>query len=298
MKTGRLPLPTLRFEKLLDQLRERIRYLHYSMRTEQAYVHWARAFIHFHDRRHPAEMGRPEVELFLSWLTNKRKVSASTHSQALSALLFLYGKVLGVDLPWMSGLDRPRGTKRLPVVLWPDEIARIFAVMEGEHRLFAQLLYGTGLRITEGLQLRVKDVDFARRASRDHRPRGERWQGSDRHAAAEPYGWAARTVGPRWGPLACRSGGRTRGRRDARRTGAEVSEGGAFMDLVLGLSAGDVLGGSALGHADVSTTMIYTHVLNIGRGGVRSPVDSLPDHAAEGTPAFDPVSAVTAFVKR
>lgn len=120
MKTGRLPLPTLRSEKLLDQLRERIRYLHYSMRTEQAYVHWARAFIHFHDRRHPAEMGRPEVELFLSWLTNKRKVSASTHSQALSALLFLYGKVLGVDLPWMSGLDRPRSTKRLPVVLWPD----------------------------------------------------------------------------------------------------------------------------------------------------------------------------------
>jgi hypothetical protein len=83
-------------------------------------------------------MGRPEVELFLPWLTNKRKVSASTHGQALSASLFLYGKVLGVDLPWMSGIDRPRGTKRLPVVLWPNEIARIFAVMEGEHRLTLQ----------------------------------------------------------------------------------------------------------------------------------------------------------------
>lgn len=162
MKTSKLPLPALRSEKLLDQLRERIRYLHYSMRTEQAYVHWARAFIHFHDRRHPADMGRPEVELFLSWLTNKRKVSASTHSQALSALLFLYGKVLGVDLPWMSGIDRPRGTKRLPVVLWPDEIARIFAVMEGEHRLFAQLLYGTGLRITEGVQIRWPDAAASR----------------------------------------------------------------------------------------------------------------------------------------
>lgn len=83
-------------------------------------------------------MGRPEVGLFLCWLTSKRKVSASTHGQALSASLFLYGKVLGVDLPWMSGIDRPRGTKRFPVVLWPDEIARIFAVMEGEHRLTLQ----------------------------------------------------------------------------------------------------------------------------------------------------------------
>jgi chaperonin GroEL len=102
MKTSTAPLPPLRSVKVLDQLRERIRYLHYSLRTEQAYVHWVRAFIRFHGVRHPATLGSSEVEAFLSWLANERKVSVSTHRQALAALLFFYGKVLCTDLPWQG----------------------------------------------------------------------------------------------------------------------------------------------------------------------------------------------------
>ena len=105
-------------------------------------------------------MGSSEVEAFLSWLANERKVSVSTHRQALAALLFFYGKVLCTDLPWLQEIGRPRPSRRLPVVLTPDEVVRILGFLEGEHRLFAQLLYGTGMRISEGLQLRVKDLDF------------------------------------------------------------------------------------------------------------------------------------------
>ena len=157
-------LPPLRSVKLLDQLRERIRYLHYSHRTEDAYFHWCRAFIRFHGIRHPAEMGGLEVEDFLRWLANERHVAPSTHKQALSALLFLYGKVLGINLPWMSEIGRPRTQRRLPVVLTKDELAAIFHCLEEEPRLFARLLYGTGMRISEGLQLRVKDLDFEHQA--------------------------------------------------------------------------------------------------------------------------------------
>ncbi len=160
MKTATAPLPPLRSVKVLDQLRERIRYLHYSLPTEQAYVHWVRAFIRFHGVRHPATLGSSEVEAFLSRLANERKVSVSTHRQALAALLFFYGKVLCTDLPRLQEIGRPRPSRRLPVVLTPDEVVRILGFLEGEHRLFAQLLYGTGMRISEGLQLRVKDLDF------------------------------------------------------------------------------------------------------------------------------------------
>lgn len=107
-------MPALRSTKLLDQLRERIRLLHYSPRTEEVYVHWCRAFIRFHGVRHPMEMGGPEVEAFLGWLAGERQVSASTHKQALSALLFLYTKVLGAQLPWMSEVGRPRVRRRVP----------------------------------------------------------------------------------------------------------------------------------------------------------------------------------------
>ncbi|WP_117060064.1 phage integrase N-terminal SAM-like domain-containing protein, partial [Klebsiella pneumoniae] len=148
MKTATAPLPPLRSVKVLDQLRERIRYLHYSLRTEQAYVNWVRAFIRFHGVRHPATLGSSEVEAFLSWLANERKVSVSTHRQALAALLFFYGKVLCTDLPWLQEIGRPRPSRRLPVVLTPDEVVRILGFLEGEHRLFAQLLYGTGMRIS------------------------------------------------------------------------------------------------------------------------------------------------------
>jgi site-specific recombinase XerD len=158
------PLPALHSARLLEQVRERIRYLHYSIRTEEAYVHWVRAFVHFHGKRHPRDLGAAEVEAFLSWLAGERHVAVSTHRQALSALLFLYQKVLCIDLPWMQEIGRPKARVRLPVVLAHEEVAHLFALLEGEHRLLAQLLYGTGMRITEGLQLRVKDVDFERRA--------------------------------------------------------------------------------------------------------------------------------------
>ncbi len=108
MKTATAPLPPLRSVKVLDQLRERIRYLYCSLRTEQAYVHWVRAFIRFHGVRHPATLGSSEVEAFLSWLANERKVSVSTHRQALAALLFFYGKVLCTDLPWLQEIGRHR----------------------------------------------------------------------------------------------------------------------------------------------------------------------------------------------
>ena len=160
MKTGTLFLPPLTAVKVLDQLRERVRYLHYSLRTEKTYVYWVRFYIRFHHRRHPAEMGGREVDQFLSWLVTTRNISASTHRQALCALLFFYNKVLGVELPWMDDIERPQLRRRLPVVLTREEVARLFSEMEGEHRLFAQILYGTGMRITEGLQLRVKDIEL------------------------------------------------------------------------------------------------------------------------------------------
>ena len=126
MKTATAPLPPLRSVKVLDQLRERIRYLHYSLPTEQAYVHWVRAFIRFHGVRHPATLGSSEVEAFLSWLANERKVSVSTHRQALAALLFFYGKgAVHRICPGFREIGRPRPSRRLPVVLTPDEVVRI-----------------------------------------------------------------------------------------------------------------------------------------------------------------------------
>lgn len=157
-------LPPLKSPRLLDRLRERIRPMHYSLQTEKVYVHWRRAFIRFHGLRHPSDMGKEEVEAFLTHLAAERGVAPSTHRQALSALLFLYGKVLELQLPWMAEIGRPVPKRRLPVVLSADEVAAVLGRMTGEHALLARLLYGTGLRINEGLRLRVKDLDFSQRA--------------------------------------------------------------------------------------------------------------------------------------
>jgi integron integrase len=154
--------PPLLSTRLLDQVRERARYLHYSLATEKAYLYWVRFFIRWHGLRHPRDMGAAEVEAFLSMLAVQRKVSASTHNQALSALLFLYREVLALDLPWMNGINRPSHVKRIPSVLTKDEVAGVLAYMQGVTALLARLLYGTGLRLMEGLRLRVKDVDFER----------------------------------------------------------------------------------------------------------------------------------------
>lgn len=156
--------PPLQAVRLLDQVRERIRYRHYSYRTEQQYVNWVRAFVRFHGVRHPREMGAAEVERFLTWLAAERKVAVSTHKQALSALIFLYRHVLGVDLPWLADFERPKTPVRLPTVLSRDEVNSVLSAMEGPVGDLAKLIYGTGMRLMEALRLRVKDVDFERRS--------------------------------------------------------------------------------------------------------------------------------------
>lgn len=148
--------------KLLEQLRNRVRFKHYSLATERQYVHWVKRFILFHNKRHPNEMGSAEVEAFLTHLAVDGHVSASTQNQALSALLFLYREVLEQDLPWMQDVVRAKRPARLPVVLTQTEVAEVLERMQGVHGLMARLLYGTGMRLMEVVRLRVKDVDFER----------------------------------------------------------------------------------------------------------------------------------------
>jgi integrase len=128
--------PVLKSTRLLDQLREQIRYLHYSLRTEEAYVFWVRKFVYFHGVRHPREMGQAEVEAFLTYLATQRKVSVSTHRQALSALLFLYQKVFGIELPWMDALARPVPKRRIPVVMTRPEVQAVLGICRGNTRFW------------------------------------------------------------------------------------------------------------------------------------------------------------------
>ena len=149
--------------KLLNRMREHLRTRHYSIRTETAYVDWARRFILFHGKRHPLEMGAAEVEAFLTYLAVQRQVSASTQNQAKAAILYLYKQVLQIELAWLDGVVQAKTPKRLPVVLTASEVRTLLMHMQGTTGLIAQLLYGTGMRLLEGLRLRVKDVEFARR---------------------------------------------------------------------------------------------------------------------------------------
>jgi len=339
-------LPPLRSERLLDQVRERVRYLHYSIRTEQAYLHWIRAFVRFHGVRHPAEMAAPEVEAFLTWLAAERRVAASTHRQALSAIVFLYEKVLGLDLPWLAGIGRPQAPRRLPVVLSHGEVAAVLSSFASpEHRLFAELLYGTGMRLMEGLRLRVKDIEFERRAIVVREGKGAKdrvvmlpaslvpplreqlraarrlWQ-SDRDAGAAgvqlpdalerkypragsswPWFWvfpqALRAADPRSGiERRHHAFDQSFQRAFKRALGAAGLDGKPATPHTLRHSFATHLLQAGydirtvqelLGHADVSTTMVYTHVLKLGGGAVRSPLDLLrldppgnPSSAAAG----------------
>ena len=147
---------------LLTTAREQIRTRHMSYRTEKTYLHWMHRFILFHNRRHPREMGAPEVEAFLTHLAVVRKVSASTQNQALQAILFLYRRVLGIELPWLTNVTRAPRARHLPVVLTRAEVARVMAELQGNHWLIAGLLYGGGLRLSEALRLRVKDLALER----------------------------------------------------------------------------------------------------------------------------------------
>jgi integron integrase len=146
-------------KKLLDQLRDVLRLKHYSLRTERSYCDWIKRFVRFHGLRHPLEMGTAEIEAFLTHLA-RSGVSASTQNQALSAILFLYQQVLKQEVSWITGVERAKRPKRVPVVLTRDEVHKIFAHLHGMPRLMAGLLYGSGLRLMECVRLRVKDVDF------------------------------------------------------------------------------------------------------------------------------------------
>jgi site-specific recombinase XerD len=149
--------------KLLDQVRDKIRLKHYSIRTEQAYTDWIKRFILHFGKRLPRELGAAEIEQFLTHLAVQGKVSASTQNQAKSALLFLYREVLAIELPWLENVEQAKTPKRLPVVLNREEIQAILSRLQGTNWLVASLLYGTGMRILEALRLRVQDVDFKRR---------------------------------------------------------------------------------------------------------------------------------------
>lgn len=316
--------------KLLDQLRHQVRTQHYSLRTEQAYVHWCRAFIRFHGLRHPLQMGGEEVSAFLTSLVVDRKVAPSTHRQALSALLFLYGKVLGQQLPWMADIGRPVPTRRLPVVLTRDEVTQVLGRLDGTQQLVARLLYGTGLRINEALRLRVKDLDFGQRAIFVRSGKGDKdrvvmlpevlapdlrrqlaeiretWQidvangkaGVEMpHAMERKYPRAGQSlawfwvfpqeqhsVDPRSGIVRRHHMQDQSFQRAFKRAllASGISKPATPHTLRHSFATHLLQSGSdirtvqeLLGHADVATTMIYTHVLKVGGPGSRSPLDSL-----------------------
>ena len=148
--------------KLLDRVRQAIQTRHYSRRTAEAYVHWIRRYIVFHGKKHPSILSAPDISAFLTWLAVERQVSASTQNQALSAVLFLYKAVLGIEIGMVPSVVRARTPERLPVVLSRAEIAAILKQLTGTMQLVVMLLDGTGVRIEECVDLRVKDLDFDR----------------------------------------------------------------------------------------------------------------------------------------
>ena len=315
--------------RLLDLLRREIRYRHYSLSTEKAYAHWVRFFVKFHGLKHPREMGVGEVEAFLSYLANERQVSPSTHRQALSALLFLYGEVLKIDLPWLQEIGRPKTVARLPVVLTVDEVRRTLVAMDGVSRVIAALLYGTGMRIMEALRLRVKDMDFERGMIVVREAKGGKdrvvmlpaalvdaltlqlvhaksvWSQDreDKRAGVElpfalakkfpraPESWAWHWVfpqatlsrDPRSGVVRRHHFYNDTFRRAFARAMKQVGVmkpatphtlRHSFATHLLQSGADTRTVQTLLGHADVKTTMIYTHVAGIV-GGVKSPLDAI-----------------------
>ena len=313
---------------LLEVVRERIQAKHYSRRTEQSYTSWIRRFVNFYHKKHPRDMGAPEVEAFLTDLAVNGKVSASTQTQALSALLFLYRDVLGIDLPWLDGLVRAKPSQRIPMVLSVNEVHRLMASLDGVYSLMARLIYGTGMRLMECVSLHEKDVDFDRHEILVREGKGgkdrvtmlpetlgpslqehlqkvrvlfEMDRKNDAPCVAMPdalsrkYPEAGKTWGWFWvfpAPglsddpetgihrrhhiyeqnlqRAIRFGVRKAGIAKPATThtlrhsfATHLLESGYDIRTVQEL----------LGHSDVSTTMIYTHVLNKGGRGVISPLD-------------------------
>jgi len=148
-------------KKLLDIVRDKIRFKHYSLSTERTYIHWIKHYIFFHNKKHPVEMGKEEIEQFLTFLAVQKKVSPTTQNQAFSALLFLYKEVLGIDMSeWNIQALRAQERKHIPQVLTKDEVQKVIAELTGVYQLIVQMMYGCGLRMQEALNLRIKDIDF------------------------------------------------------------------------------------------------------------------------------------------
>ena len=314
--------------RLSDAIQDRIARKGMAKRTGEAYTAWALRFVGFHGRRHPRDMGAVEVERFLTHLAVKEQVAAATQSQALSALLFLYREVVGVDLPWMEGIQRSKKPARLPTVLTRDETQRLLGVMTGREALIAGLLYGAGLRLLEGLRLRVKDVDFGASRLIVREGKGSKDRVSllpfKLHAGLRSAIEEARETHQRdlsagfgavWLPNALArkyqssprdfawqyvfpASRRSLDRRDGVERRHHLDEGvvqsavkAAVREANLAkpatchtlrhsfathlLEAGYDIRTvqELLGHKDVSTTQIYTHVVNRGPHGVLSPLD-------------------------
>lgn len=324
-----IPKPTTP-PKLMDRVRHACRLRHFSRRTEEAYCHWIRRFIVFHGKRHPEELGDDAIVAFLTSLATVREVSASTQNQARSAILFLYQNVLRRPVQGLPGLVRPTEPARLPVVLSREEVRRLLAAMHGTPKLVATLLYGAGLRLTEALELRVKDIDMDRAQIVVRRGKGRKDRQTMLPAIVAPLlqhhlvrvkvvhesdvasgcghvvlpaalaakfkgasiSWAWQFVFP--AARMCtdpRTGQPTRFHLHETAIQRAVTEAVRAAGITKRASCHTLRHSFAthlledgydirtvqelLGHSDVSTTMIYTHVLNRGGMGVRSPADRL-----------------------
>lgn len=316
--------------KLLDQVRNIIRTKHYSIRTEEAYVNWAKNFILFHNKRHPKEMGKKEINQFLTHLAVKRNVAASTQNQALSAILFLYREVIKKEIGWLGDITRAKKPRKLPVVFSREEVNMILTELEGRKWLMASLLYGAGLRLMECLRLRVQDVDFHYhqilvRDAKGHKDRVtilpesieaplqrhlEKTRAQHKRDLKDGFGtvylpFALSEKYPRAEREWCwqyvfpadkrsrdpRSGIERRHhlservlqeviKTTIRKTG--INKPGSPHTLRHSFATHLLENGydirtvqELLGHKDVRTTMIYTHVLNRGGKSVRSPLDGV-----------------------
>jgi len=316
--------------RLLDQVRETIRTKHYSIRTEQSYVQWVRRYILFHNKRHPKDMGEKEINEFLKHLAVNRNVTASTQTQALCAILFLYKEVLNEEIGFVENIYRAKKPRRLPVVFTRQEIREIMQHLSGEKWLMVNIIYGAGLRLMECLRLRVKDVDFSYNqiTVRDGKGKQDRitmLPESIKHAlkkhiekvwrihqkdlkegygsvympyalsrkyrnAEREWGWQYifpsrnRSVDPRSGKVRRHHLNQQVLQRTIKAAirKAAINKQGSSHSLRHSFATHLLEDGydirsiqELLGHKDVKTTMVYTHVLRRGGQGVKSPADRL-----------------------